>query len=259
MEFNKLGVLVYSSMKTSTQSLVQTLHHNNIQTCFIHSLHDLVKKFPAQFLDTSLQQKKAIFLEHLDNYRTINNKKLKIITVVRNPTDRQKSAFFQVHHNEEIKQNVLEENTTVNKHNVDELMNLFLTKIKNNTLAGNNESIDEISKLFDTDIISNLQNKNTHYYYENKLVKLYVLDFNSVISDNALNYLNTILNLKLTTYVGSNKSDSKSYYTKYKQFKEKCAFAEKKDTQIAAILRQRYNPFYFDAFVNTKEYISKTA
>jgi hypothetical protein len=193
-------------------------------------------------------------LDYLNAYKITNKKKLKIITVIRSPLDRIKSAFFQIHHNGEINNNnVLKENTTISKLNVDDLLKLFVNKIENDTLVGSHESLDELSKIIDTDIIANLQNKNTHYYYENKLIKLYVLDFNELVSKNTLTYLNNILNLKLTTYVDANKSDGKTYYTKYKLFKDKCASEEKeKDAHIDSVIRQRFNAFYFDAFLNSK-------
>jgi hypothetical protein len=241
-------------MKTSTQSLVKTLKSNNLNAQHIHFIPNLAPLYSKDFVNKQWEQQKAVFLDYLNTYKTTNKKKLKIITVIRNPIDRIKSAFFQIHHNGEINNNnVLKENTTVSKLSVDDLLKLFVNKIENDTLVGSNESLDELSKILDTDIIGNLENKNTHYYYENKLIKLYVLDFNELVSKNALKYLNNILNFKLTSYVEANKSDGKTYYTKYKLFKEKCASEEKeKDARIESVIRQRFKPFYFDAFSNAK-------
>jgi len=241
-------------MKTSTQSLVKTLKSNNLNAQHIHFIPNLVPTYSKDFANKPWEQQKIVFLNYLNAYKTTNKKKLKIITVIRSPLDRIKSAFFQIHHNGEINNNnVLKENTTVSKLNVDDLLKLFINKIENDTLVGANESLDELSQIFDTNIIGNLQHKNTHYYYENKLVKLYVLDFNEIVSKNALKYLNNILNLKLTIYVEANKSDGKTYYTKYKLFKDKCASEEKeKDARIETIIRKRFKPFYFEAFVNAK-------
>jgi len=238
-------------MKTSTQSLVKTLKTNNLNTQHIHFIPNLAPTYSKDFAKKPWEQQKNVFLDYLNAYKTTNKKKLKIITVIRSPLDRIKSAFFQIHHNGEINnKNILKENTTVSKLNVDELLNLFINKIENDSLVGSNESLDELSQILDTNIIGNLQNKNTHYYYENKLIKLFVLDFNELVSKNALNYLNTILNLKLTTYVEANKSDGKTYYNKYKQFKEKYASEEKeKGTRIDSVIRQRFKPFYFEAFL----------
>ena len=249
MEFNKLDILVYSSMKTSTQSLVKTLKTNNLNAQHIHFIPNMIPLYSNDFSNKSWEEQKSVFMEYLNTYKTTNIKKLKIITIIRDPLERIKSAFFQIHHNGEINNNnVLKENTTVSKLTVNELIKLFLTKIEENTLVGgSNESLDELAKILDTDIIGKLQNKNTHYYYENNLIKLYVLDFNSVVSNNAINYLNTILNINLKTYIGSNKSESKSYYNKYKLFKERCV-SEQKDKEIEAIIRQRIAAFYFDAF-----------
>ena len=243
MNFNDLDILTYSSMKTSTQSLVHTFQKNKLKSYFMHNLNDLAKRYPTQFLNATWDERKNTFLSYLENYKTINKKKLNIITVIRNPMDRIKSAFFEAYHNEEIKKNIAEENTTINRHNVGQLINLFLTQLKENRLPGSNESLDDLSKILDTDIIHNLKNKTTHYYYENHLIKLYVLNFNAVVSSNALNYLNAALNLNLKIYIGSNKSENKSYYNKYKLFKEKC---ETKEMQ--AIIYRLFKPFYFIAF-----------
>jgi hypothetical protein len=235
-------------MKTSTQSLVKTLKNNNISAHHIHTIPHLEPLYAKDLLKKPWEQQKLSFLDYLKEYKTANKKKLKIITVIRNPIDRIKSAFFQIYHNGEMNNNnILKENTTVSKNSVNQLINMFLAKIETDSLLGVKESLDELSTIFDTDIISNLQNKTTHYYYENQLVKLYVLDFNTVVSKNALDYLNTILNLKLTTYVEANKSDSKTYYNKYKIFKERCA-AEEKSKYIENIIQRQYSSFYFEAF-----------
>jgi hypothetical protein len=214
----------------------------------MHSISNLTSVYPNNFSNKTWDQQKHIFLQYLNAYKTTNNKKLKIITVIRNPIERVISAFFQIHYNGEINNhNIPKENTIISKYSADELVNMFLQRAKTKTLLGFKETLDEISKLFDTDIIANLKNNNTHYYYENHLIKLYVLDFNTLISKNTLAYLNSIFKFKLTNYVEFNKSDSKPYSDKYKQFKEICS-DQQKDKQIDELIRHRYNKFYFGAF-----------
>ena len=96
-----------------------------------------------------------------------------------------------------------------------------------------------MSYLFDIDIINHLQKEEDYYYFENDLIKLYVLKFNCVINENSLHYLNNILQTNLIQKETSNLSIDKVYYNKYNKVKTMV-----KD-DINNIINDRYNKFYF--------------
>ena len=236
MDFNNLDFLVYSSHKTSTQSLLAIFEKNNYIARHCHVLHNL------NFFCVNPPTKET-FIQYLINYKNINNKKLKIITCIRNPKNRLLSSFFQSFSSDEIMfHNISENNTTISRKNEDELCIMYEEMIKNKTLPGMTESLDELSIILNINILEKLENKKNYYYLDNNLFELYVLDFNCVIDNNVLNYLNNILTLDLKILSSSNLSENKHYYNKYKNIKEKLG------TKLDDIIKNQYNSFYFTAF-----------
>jgi hypothetical protein len=182
-------------------------------------------------------------MQYLINYKSINNKKLKIITSVRNPINRLLSSFFQSYSTDEINfNNVNEDNTTISIKNEDELCIIYEEHIKNITLPGYMESLDELSIILDINILEKLENKKSYYYLDDNLFELYVLDFNCLIDKNVLNYLNNILTLDLNILSSDNLSENKPYYNKYKNIKKNLG------TKLDTIIKNQYNSFYFTAF-----------
>jgi hypothetical protein len=235
MNFIKLKYLVYSSHKSSTQSVSHTLIINNFKTIHCHVLDN--------FKHDDFNKQKINFIEELEKYKQINKKKLKIISIIRNPIDRLLSSFFQSHHSDEIdflKKN--EANTTVSKLNEEELLELYIKEINTNTLHGKKESLDELSEIFEKNIINELKKMDNYYYYTNNLIELYVLDFKKIIDNNCLEYINKCLNLNIKRTKISNLSSAKSYYNKYKNIKNKIS------NETKNIIQNNYNKFYFEAF-----------
>ena len=236
MNFNDLDFLVYSSHKTSTQSLLAILRANNYKAIHCHVLNNL-----KLFCDNPPTKEK--FKQYLINYKNSNNKKLKIITCIRNPINRLLSSFFQSFSTDEIIfKNVSEEDTTISIKNEDELCSMYEEYIKNMRLPGRIESLDELSIILDINILQSLENKEGYYYLDNNLFELYVLDFNSIIDKNVLNYLNNVLKLDLKILSSKNLSENKHYYNKYKNIKNKLG------TKLDTIIKNQYNSFYFTAF-----------
>jgi len=235
MNLNIYDIFVYSSHKTSTQSLLDIFKKNKLKSKHIHQLHNFNINLSNNIIDL-----KKSFVESLEKYKNINNKKLKIISVIRNPNTRLLSSFFQSYHNDEITfKNKKVNETTITTNNEEYLIKLFMNNINN--LHETNESLDEMSSIFNINIIDHLQKKNNYYYFENDLIKLYVLDFNKLISNNNLAYLNNSLDLKLKLNGSANKSENKIYYSKYKSIQQKIP-------SIDTIIKKIYNPFYFNAF-----------
>lgn len=237
---NNLDYLIYSSHKTATQSLAKILNKNNINSKHCHYIQHLTKNTGIEI--KTYTELKKIFINDLEDYKKIYNKKIKVISVIRNPIERLPSSFFQTYHTDEVCfQNKESKDTTIMQKSIKELIDFFIYKIKNKRLPSGVESLDEMSHIFQVDVISNLDSRRLYYYFENNLVDLFVIDFNRLISEDNLNYINTFLNLNLTENASSNLSSEKIYYNKYQEFKNKLP-------DIRLIIEHQYNNFYFGAF-----------
>ena len=247
MNFQHLDFLIYSSHKTSTQSLISILRNNKYNTIHCHKLLDLSISIPKNLISNDL------FIKELKRYKEINNKKLKIISIIRNPIKRLISSFFQSCHTDEIHINKKNElNTTIMTNNIDELILNYNNKIQNNCIAGGVESLDEISTIFNIKLIKKLRKQQkktkttkTYYYFNHDLFELFVLDYNKLIDINNLNYLNNILNINCIINSKSNLSENKIYYDKYNETKKNIL---NETNNLNKLIKSRYHPFYFTSF-----------
>ena len=239
MDFSSLDFLVYSSHKTSTQSLLTILEVNNYKARHCHAIQTL--KLTLN-LDHPVQKEQ--FIQYLLNYKIKNNKKIKILSCIRNPKDRLISSFFQSFHTDEIEfGNKKKNDTTITVKSEDELITMYEELIKKNHIPGNTESLDELSFILNINVLELLKKKEDYYYLDHNLFELYVLDFNSIINNTInLKYLNNILNLDLKVLKTSNLSKNKSYYNKYKNVKKNLG------KKLDSIIENQYNTFYFTAF-----------
>lgn len=192
---------VYSTHKTSTQSL-----KNIFNTEHIHSLKN------ANYT-------KMTFLEHVKEYNRKNNKKIKILTTLRTPSERVISSYFQLKYNYEIRKLQIKSNeTTVMKNTLDYLVNDVKSFIQQKKYPG--ESLYEIMSVFNFNFGDIYVDKVKHYgFYENDLIKLYILDFESIIGNDKIIYLENIFGIKLPDK-SRNKSEDKPYYEKFKKVKK---------------------------------------
>lgn len=245
ISIKNIDYLVYSSHKTATQTLLKILENNNLKSFHIHELLNLFL-FCGNYKQSDTKQDiKNKLLKEFEEYKMVNKKKLSLISIIRNPHDRLISSFFQSYYSDELmfyKKKPSE--TTVDIKNTDELYNMYIDKIKNKSLPNFNEALNEMNYLFDDNVIEKLDKNNNYYYYENKYIKMYVIDFKKVISNDNLNYLNSVLNLKLSKNGSSNRSNEKSYYEKYKILKEKIS----KNTDLNNFIKNNFDKFYFNSF-----------
>ena len=113
---NELDFLVYSSHKTSTQSIISILCKNNFNVRHTHQLIHMHFAFPTYKEIYDNIELKKLFLNDLDKYNKINNKKLSIISIVRNPHQRLISSFFQIYDTDEINHmNISPSETTISR------------------------------------------------------------------------------------------------------------------------------------------------
>lgn len=217
MEFSFLNYthLIFSSHKTATQTLLNTINtmYNAIH---IHNVNDF--NIVLNIKETNLEKK---FISNLKKYIKTHNHKLKIITIIRNPYDRHISSFFQRNHDDLINQKGEQENNTiVNNNSINDLYDLCLNSIITNNSVYYDESIFELNRLFNIDILKNIIKKDNYYIYKHKLFVLYILNFNRIISNNSLEYINKCLKLNLNKIICENITSSKPYYKKYLSVKE---------------------------------------
>lgn len=235
-KFNDIDFLVYSSHKTCTQTLVSIFNKNTYTSKHCHSLNNL--KYNLVNPPT-----KETFIQYLIDFKKTNSNKIKIISCVRNPINRLLSSFFQSFSTDEIEfLNKKEKDTTVSIKNEIELSIMYEEKIKNSKLHGRTESLDELSQILNINILEQLENKKDYYFFDHDLFELYVLDFNCVIGENILDYLNKILKLDLTISSQKNLSKNKHYFKKYQNVKTKIG------GKLDSIIKKNYDKFYFTAF-----------
>ncbi len=196
IQFNN-DFYIYSTHKTSTQSLCKIFN-----TIHIHLL-------------SNINYTKEDFIKDVEEYYKKNKKKIKIITTLRIPSKRVISSYFQAKHNREIMLLKIKSNkTTIMKNNIEFLVNDCKDYIQYKQYP--KESLYEIMDLFDFNFSDVYVDKVKHYgFYENDFIKLYVLDFESIISNKKIMYLQNIFGIKLLNK-SANKSENKPYYKKYK-------------------------------------------
>jgi hypothetical protein len=236
MDLNKYRYLIFSSHKSSTQSLKSIFLKNGYNSIHCHQL------FQLEYIFKNTKISNEIFIDSLKKYKD-TGVKIKIVSIIRNPIDRLPSSFFQSYHNDEIdflKKKVNE--TTVNSKNSEQLFDFFQERIKKNDLRGKDESIDELSNIFNINLIDRLEKKDGYYYFNHDLFEIFVLNFKEVIGSNNLEYLNKVLKIDLNIKTRQNLSNNKSYYNKYIILKQRIP------TELNNLIKTQYNNFYFNAF-----------
>jgi hypothetical protein len=227
--------LLFSSHKTSTQTIRYSLDNSDYPTLLLHVLDDI---YPYNNED---KDPKTFLLEEIKTYNNTYNKRLKVISVIRNPIDRFISSFFQSNCDNQFYFKETEiEDTTIMKYPVDKLYPLFLSSIKNKTSKYYYEGMYDLCYIFETNIFEHLVPKDGYYYYENDSIELYVLDFKHI---HDLNYLVKCLPVTvISEMVENNVTEKKIYYPKYKDFKEKIIKNKKNNDYVTSLIESSYYP-----------------
>jgi hypothetical protein len=178
----------------------------------------------------------------LEDYVSKRNQRLKIVTTIRNPNQRLLSSFFQQFHSDEKTfKHKMDNETTVSNLSESRLLILFMNILKTYKLNGMIESLDEMSSIFEINIIDQLEKKRHYYTFNNSLIELIVLDFDKLISNNHIEYINNCFGSNFAVDSLDNLSSNKSYFQKY-------LFAKSSIEDITNVTIKRFNHFYFDAF-----------
>ena len=185
---------IFSSHKSGTMSLRKIFN-----TGHIHELKN------ANYTKES-------FTDDVINYKITNNKKLKIITVLREPSKRVISSYFQLHHDREIREfKAGIDNTTI----VNTETKLLIKNIENFIKKKKypKESLYEIMDIFHFNF-NDITIKNNYAFYKNNVIELYILDFDSLIGNDKLNYLKKIFKKNFQNNY-ANRTKDKPYYEKF--------------------------------------------
>ncbi len=230
--------LIYSSHKTATQSVSNTLKHNGFSTRSCHSLRKGTMKF------------EGFFEEYLDTYLKVNEKKLIVISSFREPIERHISSFFHYYgtrpiNKKEVK-NISE--TIIYKKTIPELQSQFIQELNDQSCpAMMNESIIDIAtelKISLDDLNYNIKNKMG--LYEKNNIQLHIFDFR-MLTSNMQKILSNISNKEITLK-NSNMSSEKWYNEIYKEFKSSLDIPAETVKNVYSLKKNLIEMFYEDGY-----------
>ena len=255
--YEDLDVLVFSSHKTTTQTLVATLRAAGYKSFHVHHLVDHRVVLGDPLYDVSVERFREVLRE---------KNQLKIVSVLRDPFPRSMSSFFQTYHDDKIREG---EPSVIMSTPLEELLERYLAHMREGTLPTFRESLFELSEILeDTDLLSRLvphKNKDDFEYFTYSSpryphVELIVLYFDSVIrlssSDPLLHALGLHRDIDVetsheTTIVPSNVSDKKAYATVYRQFREALVPREQEIREILKTVWYNKDQVLLDFFRNS--------
>lgn len=231
-ELFDLDFLVYSSHKTTTQTLVASLRAAGFCARHCHLLKHV-------------ELPQAEFLPYLQRYSSINKKKLRLVSVFRDPIDRLISSFFQWHGTRPIRDGEVASGaeTLIGRKSIPELQTIFLEdycEVVNDATA---ESLDEFCERLSIDVkdltFSESQSVGVN---ELALCTLYLFRFDSLVENFSALLANVAgKNIDLTS---RNTSDSKFYSETYREFKFSLKIPQNTVERIYSSRRALIEVFY---------------
>lgn len=253
--YEDLDVLVFSSHKTTTQTLVATLRAAGYKSFHVHHLVDHRVVLGDPLYDVSVDRFREMLRE---------KNQLKIVSVFRDPFPRSMSSFFQTYHDDKIREG---EPSVIMSTPLEELLEKYMIHMREGTLPTFRESLFELSEILeDTALLSRLvphKNKDDFEYFTYSSpryphVELIVLYFDSVIrlssSDPLLHALGLVVDVETsheTTIVPSNVSDKKAYATVYRRFREALVPREQEIREILKTVWYNKDQVLLDFFRNS--------
>jgi hypothetical protein len=202
-----LDYLVFSSHKTATQTIVHSLRTGGLNASHCHVVGHIGIE-------------NGNFLDFVTNYKLINKKPLKIISIYREPVERLISSFFQSFGSDPIdfKQVDSEKETLIYKNTVLDLQKIFIEKLNAKKMPGFYESLGLLANELKIDVTSLQYDDEKRIGINiNENFNLYLIRFDHLISQFNL-IISTIANKELQI-AKANLSEKKWYYNKYQDFK----------------------------------------
>ncbi len=196
-----LDYLVFSSHKSATRSTRLSLSFNKFTCGHCHSL-------------SNIDIKEGNFQKYLEKYFMINKKKLKVITIFREPIERHISSFFQGYGTRplRLKEVRSEFETIIHTYSIKQLQKKFILELNDKSLIGYRESMNEISRELNIKPKELVYNPNKQFgLYETDIIELYFFRFDTFTAN---------FSLLLTEITGTEIMEKKGNISKTKWYKE---------------------------------------
>ncbi len=231
-----LDYLVFSSHKTGTQTLVNTLNKNGFKCRHCHAL-------PQVGLEA------GSFGQYIESFFSRNKKKLEVINVFRDPMERHMSSFFQWYGTRPLERNEVscKEDTIIFKESIPDLQVRFIAELQSETLKGLHESLIEMCQELGLDLEDFCYNESGNFWiYENKFVRIRLLRFD-VLFARFVEIMSQLAGVEIVKS-DSNRSLSKWYKSKYSEFKETLVLPGDLIEGIYSNKRKMIDMFYFQEY-----------
>ncbi len=237
-ELLHLDYLVYSSYKSGTQTLTNTLKSNGFKCKHWHRMRNY-------------RLQKGQFRPYLRRYLKKNNEKLKVITVFRDPMKRHASSFFQGYGAKplRLKEVKSKKETLVYKLKTKELQEKYIAELRDKSLIGFHESLHEIFEELQISADDLNYDKEKQFgVFENRFIKLFFFEFDTLF--NNFEHLLQEITQHPIAKNDSNISEAKWYGKKYADFKSSLVIPEDIITEVYQAKRDLINLFYDKQFDN---------
>ena len=202
-----LDYLVYSSHKSATQTLVQTMNNNGFKCRHCHFL-------------PNIGLSNGDFQLYLESYLEKNNRKSNVITVFREPMERHISSFFQGYGSRPLRLKEVDNEfeTIIYRNTIEQLQHKFISELADKSLIGYPESIHDICQELQIKVEELNYSEETGFgLYETSKIKLYIFRFDTLVK-NIETLLHDVTGKKIVKK-NMNLSDLKFYKDKYSEFK----------------------------------------
>jgi hypothetical protein len=211
-ELLDIDYLVYSSHKTATQTIAHTLRMNGYKCTHCHTL-----------TNDTVNLKPGAFGKFTELYHLRHGRKLSVVSVFREPIERNISSFFQRHGTDVLRLGLRQDigDTLIHNSSTEELQKIFCNELDSGTLTGKGESIYELCSELHLRI-GDLRYEPAKQYgaFETDHCTLHLLRFDALIGENRLQTLLSQITEKSIVQHDRNVTAEKWYHDRLKAFKE---------------------------------------
>lgn len=207
-----IDILVFSSHKTATQTVCQSLRMSGLKCVHCHSLTDETTRLPP-----------GRFRQYLHAYGAARSRTLGIVSVFRDPVERHISSFFQWYGDGVLRQRLVADvsKTVIARLPIDQLQRMFIDEVTTRRLTGMRESIDELCRELSI-AVSDLAFDADRQYGLTDLgdCRLTLFRFDTLISENRLEELFAEATGRPIVRHDANRTRAKWYRGIFSAFKE---------------------------------------
>ena len=226
--------LVFSSHKSGTQTVLNTLNGCSRRCLHLHTLENI-----------GLRINRGDLFECLNHYSTARKQRLTILSTFRDPLDRHISSFFQWHGIGVLCNGLIEhpEDTIVARMSLEELTELFLSQLRSKKFVGYRDSLHQICSEMNQPVSAiSFSPKLGFGSQETELMRLVTFRFDQLFATYP-RLLEEALAIPLIPVL-ANLSDNHWYHEKYKDFKKCVKLPNSLIEQIYEDKRDLVNIFY---------------